>query len=409
MMKYFLFSMIMLSSVTAAWSTNPVVITLTADRAGQLSDADLAASLEAAGETRTTVTGIKLASAAPDVYWGLDDCKKIGAYFDKNNAPALTTLDLSVAAFSGDSIPNNNATGSSTFGQSTVTGEATNGMGITTAILPDNLISVGARVFYKCTTLTHINLPNGLKNIGTGAFQNTDVELAALPESLEVLGGSAFTGCKKVTFSSLPKNLKSLAATYIFSDCSEITISRIPDKITTIPNYAFRNCKKITEMTFPAGLASIGQYAFSGTPLTKITFLGVNPPAITAGSNTASFSNVDQIDVIVPAGTPLDGGSPWLQAPWTSFKSVTEAINSSLSPAGVSEKGIAIHPAVATSEILLSGNSSAPVIRIYNVAGREVLTVNVSPNQDNVISVAQLAPGVYLLKAGETTLKFIKK
>ncbi|MDR2626501.1 MAG: leucine-rich repeat protein, partial [Dysgonamonadaceae bacterium] len=264
------------------------------------------------------------------------------------------------------------------------------------------------RAFFKCSNLKDINLPNGLKNIGTGVFQDTKVEISALPESIETLGGSVFVNCPGATFSVLPSGLKSIQ-TYTFSMCPNITVTRIPDKITSIPNYALRGCTKITEMTFPAGLTSIGQYGFTGTPLTKITFLGVNPPTIIAEGATASFSNPDQIDVIVPAGTPLDGGSPWKQAPWTEFKSVTESQSTvSNLAANIAGQGISIRPSIVSSEIYLSGDNIAPIIRIYNTTGQEVLKVKVD-GQYPVISVAQLTPGVYLLKAGDVSLKFIKK
>jgi hypothetical protein len=298
-MKYLSILFIAFLTVTiTATHGKSVTITLT-DPSQVLQNSDFSAALSAAKAKPKHVTELKLVSADSDACWNLDNCKRVAAYFDENKAPALTTLDLSKAVFKNNAIPNNSVTRSSTFGKSAATGAETNGMAITTVILPDNLLAVGERAFLNCLKLEHINLPDGLKRIHTGAFQKTLLSIRTLPNSLVALGVSAFA-----------------------------------------------NCIKITEMTFPAGLTSIGQYAFTGVQLKKITFLGQKPPSIEAAHNKASFSSTKGIDVIVPAGAKTTNPA-WLQAPWTSFKSVTEATDTGLNCIPVSGKGALPYPATA--------------------------------------------------------------
>jgi hypothetical protein len=351
---------VFLSVAATAYGTTSLTVTLP-DATTTLTEAWL--DNITSGTPRNSITELKLASAE-GAYWNLANCITIGIYFDKTKAPALTTLDLSAAAFLNDSIPHNGVTGSSTFGQTANYGKKpandTIGMGITTVILPENLRVVGSRAFYLCLELANINLPDGLTVIGAGAFQKTKLSINTLPNSLVTLSGSVFS-----------------------------------------------SCANITEMTFPASLTSIGQYTFNATGLKKITFLGKKPPTIDI-SNKASFSGMSGIDVIIPAGAKTTN-PVWLQTPWTLFKSVTESTYTGLNPSGVDEKNLRIYPAVATAEIHLLGNPAASTAAIYNTAGREVLKVNLSQRQDNVISVAQLPSGAYLLKTGEVALKFVKK
>ncbi|MDR2626500.1 MAG: leucine-rich repeat protein [Dysgonamonadaceae bacterium] len=395
----------LLSVATTVFGTSVTITLPSASTA--LTDNDFSAAVSAAGTTLEAVTGLKLESAGQDIYWNLSNCKAVAVYFDSIAAPLLATLDLSAAAFADHVIPNSAGTGTSIFGQTDSYGKTpandTVGMAIVTVILPNDLLTVGERAFYKCLKLENINLPNGLKRLNTGAFTGCGkLQLSALPETVEVIGVSTFNNCKLISLSSLPSSLKSLS-NYTFSGCSNISISKIPDQVTSIGNATFSSCTNITEMTFPAGLTSIGSSAFSSTPLTRITFLGATPPTV-----SSSFSNVGSIDVIVPAGA-MSGASAWESSPWTSFKSVTEAQSSGLNRANISGKSISIRPNIVTSEIYLSGDNIAPIIRIYNTTGQEVLKVKLPDGSRPVIPVAQLTPGVYLLTAGDVSLKFIKK
>jgi hypothetical protein len=405
-----LFILVLSAAMTASFGKS-VTITLTSS-SKVLQNSDYSAALASAGATRSEVTELKLLSANSEAYWGITNCKSVAVYFDSTACPALDVLDLSEAVFLDNAIPNNAVTSSSTFGKSAAAGATTNGMAFTTVILPDNLVSIGERAFLNALKLKHINLPDGLKRIYTGAFQGcAEMELNSLPESITNLGVSAFNGCKKISLTSLPSGLTSLP-NYAFSGCSNMIVSEIPNGITLIGNQTFMNCRKITEVTFPAGLDSIGTKAFSGDSLiTKLVFQGTTPPKIVA-STTSVFSKIEQIDVIVPAGA-LTGTTPWTTArankqPWKSFKSITEATSVGLNPSAVAEKTIRIYPAIATAEIHLLG-SAASTARIYSATGQEVLKADLPSDQDNTISVAQLSPGLYLLKTGESTLKFIKK
>lgn len=60
-----------------------------------------------------------------------------------------------------------------------------------TAILPNAEI-IGDYLFYRCNTLSHVELGNNCKRIGQYAFKNTNVQIINLPKSICAIGKGAF-------------------------------------------------------------------------------------------------------------------------------------------------------------------------------------------------------------------------
>lgn len=111
---------------------------------------------------------------------------------------------------------------------------------ITKIVIGDGIKSIGIGAFYKCyalseivfpksgfnaiekysfyqagkqhNSLTHVNLPEGLTEIGESAFEETALESIDLPESLTTLGKRAFNACDNITSVFIPKNVNSIGA-----------------------------------------------------------------------------------------------------------------------------------------------------------------------------------------------------
>ena len=92
--------------------------------------------------------------------------------------------------------------------------------------------SIGNYAFYRCSSLTSVDIPDGVTSIGNGAFEI----------------------------------------------CHSLTSITIPDSVTSIGNSAFDSCDSLTSVTIPGSVTSIGDSAFwDCDSLTRITFEGTVP------------------------------------------------------------------------------------------------------------------------------------
>ncbi len=118
-------------------------------------------------------------------------------------------------------------------------------------------------VFYNCTSLTSVIIPDTMTNIGLGAFYNcTSLTKVVIGEGVTSIGWHAFAYCSSLTSITIPDEITSIGACLFLN--SGITSITIPDKVTSIGDSAFSNCKGLTTITIPASVTSIGQNPFSG-------------------------------------------------------------------------------------------------------------------------------------------------
>ena len=147
--------------------------------------------------------------------------------------------------------------------------------------------SIGAQVFYACTSLTSISIPNSVTTIGNLAFAGcSSLTSITIPKSVTDMGkpqyggtyrGPVFTycpaltsivveegnpvydsrdncnaivekatntiicGCKNTTF---PQSVTGIG-TYVFNGCSSLTSITIPNHITNIQSNPFRSCSSL--------------------------------------------------------------------------------------------------------------------------------------------------------------------
>ena len=98
---------------------------------------------------------------------------------------------------------------------------------------------IGEDVFYYCTALKSIAIPEGITTLTGAVFGNcTSLESVTLPQSLEVIGSGCFYNCL---------------------DLAQITI---PESVNTINDNAFFNCPSLTSISVSSNVTQIGDYAF---------------------------------------------------------------------------------------------------------------------------------------------------
>ena len=89
--------------------------------------------------------------------------------------------------------------------------------------------------------------------------------------SVTSIGNYVFWHCSGLTSVTIPNSVTSIG-NYAFSGCSGLTSITIPNSVTSIGYSAFSGCSGLTSVTIPNSVTSIGGYAFSGcSGLTSVT------------------------------------------------------------------------------------------------------------------------------------------
>ena len=154
--------------------------------------------------------------------------------------------------------------------------------------LPEGLETIELSCFIDTPLLTIINIPSTVKEIGNWAFENSGIENVVLPECLEFLGESAFvnSGAKNVVING--KNL--IISEHAFNGCLNLETLELGTNIKEIGDYAFMNCSSLKSVTIPESVEKIGSYPFRGcTELTTVYYNAVNAYIETFSNNAPKY------------------------------------------------------------------------------------------------------------------------
>ena len=150
--------------------------------------------------------------------------------------------------------------------------------------LPDTVETIGAYTFSNCS-IEEIDLPKNLKTIGESAFVSTKIKSIKLPSKLKTIGARAFCGTllKEVTipasvieigneqgspFRALGtlKKIKVSSKNKYYCDVDGVLFNKAKTELLQYPLAKSGSTYKI-----PSSVDIIGDNAFSGTSLKKIT------------------------------------------------------------------------------------------------------------------------------------------
>lgn len=142
---------------------------------------------------------------------------------------------------------------------------------------PANLKSIGNDAFYGCSSLEKITLPDGVKYLGDSAFELCAGLISTnFPASIEFIGSDVFKACfslEKITVASGNKHFSADNRGVLFNkDKSKLLLAlvslsgnySIPSSVKEINDYAFSNCYYLETVNIPASVTEIGFCAFNG-------------------------------------------------------------------------------------------------------------------------------------------------
>lgn len=122
--------------------------------------------------------------------------------------------------------------------------------------------TIGLRAFAQCKQLTHIEIPEGIKQIDELAFSNLPLLTSVkLPDSVDKIGRSCFVDCLHLKDINLPNKIKRIEE-YTFFGCEDISSITLPDTIEFIGRESFSTCFNLTIENLPANLKHVGKSAF---------------------------------------------------------------------------------------------------------------------------------------------------
>jgi len=192
-----------------------------------------------------------------------------------------------------------------------------------------SVTGIGGYAFQKCTSLTHITIPDTVNSISFGAFSEcSNLTNVTIPNSVTDILNYAFLWCSRLTSVTLPRSITTIGAAP-FAGCAKlvsITVDaanpvyssgedgivfnkektklvcypsgrggsyEIPAGVTDIEGYALQHCTTLTSVTIPESVTHIAEWAFSDDPiLTGIYFKG-NAPIL----DSAVFANADKATI----------------------------------------------------------------------------------------------------------------
>ena len=127
--------------------------------------------------------------------------------------------------------------------------------------------------FKTCTTLTNIEIPNGISKIGSYAFDGCSGLTGELviPDSVTSIESYAFQGCSGLTGELvIPDSVTSIGSS-AFQGCSGFTSLRLSKALTKLSWYNFADCTGLTKVEIPTSIQSLKTSVFSNcTNLTRV-------------------------------------------------------------------------------------------------------------------------------------------
>ena len=129
------------------------------------------------------------------------------------------------------------------------------GTQVTTYILGEAWMNIGATKFTNCTSLQEIHLPSTIQSIGKRAFEGCVL--------LNKVVISDLTEWCKISFEDILSNPLYYAHHLFFNDNTEITSVTFPGN-RFVNNFVFAGCESINNVIIPEGVWSIGKSSFEG-------------------------------------------------------------------------------------------------------------------------------------------------
>jgi hypothetical protein len=134
---------------------------------------------------------------------------------------------------------------------------------LTIVELPEGLKKIGSFTFAECFLLQSINIPSTVTKIDSYAFWRCRrLEKVDLPDGLRKIEESAFHGCSSIQAIRVPPKVKDIAYKQ-FLCCDELKCVELSEGLEYIGDKVFGDCPSLKHIVIPSTVQMIYPYAFA--------------------------------------------------------------------------------------------------------------------------------------------------
>lgn len=180
--------------------------------------------------------------------------------------------------------------------------------------LPNGLTNIGNSAFKECNNLKSLDIPNSVTRIEGQAFEMSGLTSINIPNSVTSLGGCTFFYCFNLRSIELPNSLISMNGCDFYY-CTSLTSVIIGNGLSVIPNQSFEGCTNLQSVTIGSCLTQIDQYAFKDCPITELTIFATTPPS---GNGVYTINAADCILYVPASAIDAYANTVW----WEDFQQI---------------------------------------------------------------------------------------
>ena len=236
-------------------------------------------------------------------------------------------------------------------------------------ILGDDVLVIESNAFQNCKNIKKFRLPEGLKGIGSSAFDGCTMEAINVPNSVEKIDMFAFQNCTNLKNFAVPTSTSDVTS-FMLAYCDSLEYLYIHKDVTHIGSYAFTRAKKLN--TIECWIEDISdldmEKGYSG--------------------DYNSFKDIkDDCTWHVPAGcASAYKFQPWWVSTWKIYEDLADGIANI-----TNDTDMKVLPGEHSVDIV---SSTEKIVNIYNLHGHLVNSVKAKAGQATTVP---LQSGVYVI------------
>ncbi len=169
-----------------------------------------------------------------------------------------------------------------------------------------NVVGIGSKAFYQCSSLKTVTINANLNSIGYMAFAySTALETVNIPNTVSSIDAGAFDNCYALKSIDIPDGVTAISGS-VFRRCDSLT-SLTLKKVTTIANTSIFYCANLTSVALLSNITNLGGLTLARNP--KLTTLKLTAvPPVTVYEDTFEDDPAERELILVDStGTPLTG------------------------------------------------------------------------------------------------------